>query len=150
MDPNYKIAKFIFYSFNLTSVYLLHYFKTNFPFVVYICLLVLNIFFYEKCAVDPGIVDPSKHIVQIELEDLSQDNQDYDYPDQHFCDICKVIQYYRTKHCNICGVCIYKYDHHCFWIGSCIGELNQKYFIIFIYLQNSLAFISFFEVICVY
>jgi len=58
MDPNYKIAKLIFYILNLTSVYLLYYLKMDFPLPLYLILFLLNIMFYEKCAMNPGIVDP--------------------------------------------------------------------------------------------
>jgi len=38
-------------------------------------------------------------------------------PEQRFCEICNLIQPYRTKHCHLCERCINKFDHHCVWLG---------------------------------
>jgi len=39
-------------------------------------------------------------------------------PEQRFCEVCNIIQPYRTKHCHLCERCINKFDHHCIWIGT--------------------------------
>ena len=39
-------------------------------------------------------------------------------PDQRFCEICNILQPYRTRHCQLCEKCINKFDHHCVWIGN--------------------------------
>jgi len=48
----------------------------------------------------------------------SRKDSDDEYPDKRFCDICNIIQPYRTRHCHQCERCIHKFDHHCFWIGT--------------------------------
>jgi len=57
-------------------------------------------------------------------------------PEQRFCEICCIVQPYRTKHCHLCERCIHKFDHHCIWIGSCVGELNHRIFYVFLIFQN--------------
>jgi len=47
-------------------------------------------------------------------------------PAKHFCDKCRNVQEYRTRHCHLCQVCVSKFDHHCFWSGCCIGEQNHR------------------------
>ena len=37
------------------------------------------------------------------------------------------------KHCYRCQKCVHKYDHHCVLLNICIGEMNQKYYIAFLY-----------------
>ena len=93
MDPNYKFAKFTVYFINLLSIFFSYHFKLSFPLELYSLLLLINLFLYEKCSAEPGIVDPEKHVVQIELEENlgEKDNEDIEYPDQHFCDECKIL-----------------------------------------------------------
>ena len=49
-------------------------------------------------------------------------------PSRHYCEHCRILQPYRTKHCHVCQACVGKFDHHCFWIGGCVGELNHRKF----------------------
>jgi len=64
-------------------------------------------------------------------------------PEQRFCEVCNIIQPYRTKHCHLCERCINKFDHHCIWIGGCVGELNHRRFYLFLILQSTVQIWTF-------
>jgi len=48
-------------------------------------------------------------------------------PEQRFCEVCGIIQPYRTKHCQMCERCVHKFDHHCAFIGIKFGN-HQRIF----------------------
>jgi len=59
-------------------------------------------------------------------------------PEQKYCEVCRIIQPYRTRHCIFCEKCVCKFDHHCALIGGCVGELNHRKFWIFLLSQTIL------------
>lgn len=49
-----------------------------------------------------------------------------------FCTSCQLPIPPRCWHCDICNRCILKRDHHCTFAGYCIGQLNHRYFMMFL------------------
>jgi len=39
-------------------------------------------------------------------------------PEQKYCEVCRFLQPFRTRHCIFCERCVSKFDHHCALIGT--------------------------------
>ena len=49
-----------------------------------------------------------------------------------FCQECQLPAPARSWHCDQCRRCILKRDHHCTFAGYCIGQLNHRFFMMFL------------------
>ena len=71
----------------------------------------------EKVGNDNEVILTINDEEKKEIDLSNKETYDEDFPEKHYCNICKVVQGYRTRHCKRCEKCIRKFDHHCFWIG---------------------------------
>ncbi|CAM9301080.1 unnamed protein product [Chrysoparadoxa australica] len=83
--------------------------------------------FVLACSVPPGIITAATA------------DQYANYPadgllflDGKQCRTCKTPKLARSKHCSMCGHCVSRFDHHCIWLNQCVGELNYRYFLLFL------------------
>ncbi|XP_063172643.1 palmitoyltransferase ZDHHC3-like [Candoia aspera] len=103
-------------------------------------LIVLMLLVCHTRAVfaDPGVVPLPD--TALDFSDLrSSSCKDAAYQKSHsnedwtVCNRCETYRPPRAHHCRICHRCVRRMDHHCPWINNCVGELNQKYFIQFLF-----------------
>jgi len=99
--------------------------------------MLMTLWAYWKAAVsNPGYV-PENWTPDIQCVYVYQDRsnapiQNVNNVEVRYCDKCNRCKPPRAHHCRECGICVTKMDHHCIWIGNCVGQLNQKYFILFL------------------
>ena len=63
---------------------------------------------------------------------------------ENYCPRCHIKNKKNIKHCFICDKCVLEMSHHCFWFNKCIGKNNKFFYIIFLFLNFTYAFISIF------
>ncbi|EKE41527.1 hypothetical protein ENUP19_0331G0018 [Entamoeba nuttalli] len=103
----------------------------------HINLILTIIFFFIASLSNPGYIN--QYNVKEYIKKYPFDNIIF-Y--RRKCSTCLLMKPSRSHHCNICNRCIAKYEHHCCWINNCIGELNCRYFIIFLIITTMLCYHS--------
>eukprot|EP01080_Neovahlkampfia_damariscottae_P007067 gene7067-11230_t len=102
-----------------------------------IITLVFNYYIFLKASfTDPGTIKKENN----EHFRNSFKNDEILYFDDRHCKTCDIIKPARSKHCPICKRCVSKFDHHCIWLNTDVGELNYRYFQMFL-LSNCFTFL---------
>ena len=96
-------------------------------YIAYIGIALCHYSFFIACTKSPGIITKDN--------EHCYDHHPYDgilYLNGYYCKTCKTKKLARSKHCSSCNICVPTFDHHCVWLNQCVGELNYKYFLIFL------------------
>ncbi|TGZ79548.1 zf-DHHC-domain-containing protein [Ascodesmis nigricans] len=87
---------------------------------------------YLAANANPGIITPSNN--RTALTHYPYDHINF-FP-SHICRTCHLPKPARSKHCSICRACVGRQDHHCVWLNTCVGQLNTRWFLLFLITTN--------------
>ncbi|KAF0972194.1 hypothetical protein FDP41_009502 [Naegleria fowleri] len=91
--------------------------------------LVLTYFSFLKASFsDPGFIKKT-NAKQFEK---SFPFDEVMYISERKCTTCDIIRPARSKHCPLSGKCVAKFDHYCGWLNNDVGELNYRWFHLFL------------------
>jgi len=93
-------------------------------YTAHVAVIGTLISFLKASSTDPGFICRVSQHDHFEYDGFLYVKRD--------CTTCKRPKPARSKHCSICGVCVSKFDHHCPWINLCVGEMNYRYFLLFL------------------
>lgn len=104
-----------------------HYLGSHHYYIAYAGAVLSQVTFYLACTVSAGQVtaDSAAAFGHVPYDGLM-------YASGMFCKTCRVPKTARSKHCALCGHCVPIFDHHCIWLNQCVGELNYRYFLLFL------------------
>ena len=91
-------------------------------------VIICHLCFFVACSVSPGRI--VKENVELYLCQYKYDN--LMYIENKICSTCNIVKPPRSKHCKLCDKCVPVFDHHCIWLNQCVGELNYRYFLLFL------------------
>jgi len=101
-----------------------------------LALSLAYISYWKACFANPGIITT-------ENQDQFLASFDYDsalyFPDRK-CHTCGTERVPRSKHCAITGKCIARFDHFCGWLNNDVGELNYRWFHLFLVMNYVACF----------
>jgi palmitoyltransferase len=101
-------------------------------YIGFIGVVACQISFYLACTMSPGVIT-SQNVEKF-------NHVPFDgilYVSEKVCTTCRIPKVARSKHCNLCGFCVPIFDHHCIWLNQCVGELNHKYFLLFLIINSA-------------
>ncbi|KPA77144.1 hypothetical protein ABB37_07075 [Leptomonas pyrrhocoris] len=116
-------------SIRFTDPNLLHsQLMTQLPDIVVLLLaLICSVFLLLTSLTNPGIVPKGSALSSFSSSPVSEYCSTL-----QFCMMCQIHRPSLAGHCRRCNNCVAQFDHHCRMLGCCIGELNRRYFLLFL------------------
>ncbi|XP_069463279.1 palmitoyltransferase ZDHHC21-like [Ambystoma mexicanum] len=108
--------------------------------LIHLLILMILVSHLRAAFTDPGRVPLP--VTAIDFSDLrggTPRTNERGNEDWTVCNRCETYRPPRAHHCSSCHRCVRRMHHHCPWINNCVGELNQKYFIQFLFYTGVLS-----------